>query len=300
MTALVVACLQCLGEVPTVAGPPPSDLHALAGRQDPEVVALVENILAYSGLEMNFILEEKPGYENASAVIRNGQRYLLYDPEWLREIARDHDTDWVRLGVLAHEIGHHVQGHTLDEEGSKPPNELQADRYAGFVLGLMGATLPEAMTSMEHHHEKASRTHPGKQDRVKATLEGWERARRIQVTREGKSKGCPVVRMDRPAKREGVFSLSLDGKIVALNLKLLWGHDDTVWGRYDANGAAIRYTGSIGPDGVLRLDEFSGCVCLSNLVLHKEKSSSIEAWTGSSRTLEGKTVEAEIEATEKR
>ena len=77
---------------------------------------------------------------------------------------------------LAHEIGHHLNGHTLDDIGSRPKTELEADEFSGFVWERW-EPLSEAQLAMRHiGSERASTTHPAKSDRLYAIKRGWERA----------------------------------------------------------------------------------------------------------------------------
>ncbi len=250
--------------------------------QDAEVLALVRNVVAYSGLEMNFIIRAKADINNAYATIIDEQRYLIYDPEYLKRIANAAETDWARLGVLAHEIGHHLQGHTMEGGGSTPPNELAADRYAGFVMGLMGANLDQARAHQKLMGEEGSHTHPPLAQRLAATQQGWERARTLPVRRDKEStNACPIIRLDALAKKEATGALVLDGKFIATDLRLRWGHDEVVQGVYTAAGAARKLTGREYADGTLLLEEFSGCVTLGAFAMKAVSDAKpFAAWTG--------------------
>jgi len=84
---------------------------------------------------------------------------------------------WAAISILAHEIGHHLNGHTLDKVGSRPQTELEADEFSGFVLRKMGATLEEAQSAMALIASmKGSHTHPAKNDRLAYIATGWKSA----------------------------------------------------------------------------------------------------------------------------
>ena len=87
-------------------------------------------------------------------------------------------TNWANYSILAHEIGHHLEGHTLDTlGGSKPPLELHADRFSGFIMAKLGATLSEAQVVMQNvASESGSSTHPPKSARLEAIAVGWRQA----------------------------------------------------------------------------------------------------------------------------
>lgn len=95
---------------------------------------------------------------------------------------------------MAHEIGHHLSGHTLDGLGSRPKKELEADRFSGFILQKMGATLDQATATVNTFSEEGSRTHPGRSARVAAVTNGWKAGKDM----EGKTKGSDPKRNPQP------------------------------------------------------------------------------------------------------
>lgn len=83
---------------------------------------------------------------------------------------------WAKTSVFAHEVGHHLAGHTLRPENQRH-NELQADWYSGFILGKMGADEMSAQIVLKTFWFGASRTHPASPDRLAAVTDGWRQAR---------------------------------------------------------------------------------------------------------------------------
>jgi hypothetical protein len=84
--------------------------------------------------------------------------------------------------VLAHEMGHHYRNHVLDNQGSTPPKELEADYFSGYVMAKLGANLNEAIAAMEQiASPRASSSHPGKADRLAAITRGWNYARGVST-----------------------------------------------------------------------------------------------------------------------
>lgn len=114
---------------------------------------------------------------NAMATIRGEKRYILYNQEFMMGVKNATQTDWGGTSILAHEIGHHLQGHTIQAGGSRPVIELEADKYSGFVLQRMGASLNEAKAAMEQiGSDSGSSTHPKKRDRLVSIVAGWNQA----------------------------------------------------------------------------------------------------------------------------
>ena len=137
---------------------------------------IAQEIIDIVGLKPNFDIREA-NVPNAAAVVYSGKRYVLYNPDFIRQLERTTGTKWAGISVLAHEIGHHLNGHTITGGGSQPTLELESDEFSGFVLRKMGATLSEAQAAMKTLATvNASKTHPGQYDRLAAIANGWEKA----------------------------------------------------------------------------------------------------------------------------
>lgn len=143
---------------------------------------VVQNIMSTIGLHSNFELRAA-NVPNAASVILKGKRYILYNPKFMSQINTASGSNWAAVSILAHEIGHHLSGHTLDNVGSRPETELEADEFSGFVLRRMGASLPDAQAVMETIASlKGSHGHPPKKDRLAAIEKGWSKAGGGHVT----------------------------------------------------------------------------------------------------------------------
>jgi len=146
---------------------------------DAEIV--VDNILDKVGLFRNFLIEECDNINNALAVtmpLEGGDidRYILYDEAFFQKVSASTGTDWGLTSILAHEVGHHLNGHTLKGGGSNHKVELQADEFSGFVLARMGCSLADAQSAVSKLlPDEASATHPAKVDRLAAIEIGWNR-----------------------------------------------------------------------------------------------------------------------------
>jgi hypothetical protein len=137
---------------------------------------MVTEIMSVIGLKPNFELRVA-NVPNAAAVLIKGKRYILYNPKFMEQINASTGTNWAAISILAHEIGHHLNGHTLDNVGSRPKTELEADEFSGFVLRKMGATLADAQAVMSVIASlKGSHTHPAKKDRLDYIATGWNNA----------------------------------------------------------------------------------------------------------------------------
>jgi hypothetical protein len=108
---------------------------------------------------------------------KKGQRVILFAAkEFYEHVKKSGTTDTIAF-IFAHEMGHHVNGHL----GQRPDQsdhslELEADYYAGFLLGKRNTTLANATAWVRANvPEKDTRTHPGKAKRLDATTRGWKK-----------------------------------------------------------------------------------------------------------------------------
>jgi hypothetical protein len=126
----------------------------------------------------NFVLKEQNGINNAYATIINRSRYIVYDNHFLENLDTYAGTKWASISVLAHEVGHHFYNHVVNSKGSNIPSELEADLFCGFVLQRLGSTLEQAKAAMTKiGTDRATTTHPAKNDRLKAITKGWDDAK---------------------------------------------------------------------------------------------------------------------------
>ncbi|MNK46497.1 Peptidase family M48 [compost metagenome] len=141
-----------------------------------EASKIVEDMVSKAGLKPNFTVSEGD-VPNASAFTNNGTRYIAYNRNFMSQVINATNTNWSAISILAHEVGHHLNGHTLDGLGSRPNKELEADEYSGFILRKMGATLTQAKIAMSTiGSDHGSNTHPSKTSRLEAIARGWNRA----------------------------------------------------------------------------------------------------------------------------
>ncbi|HEV8079577.1 MAG TPA: hypothetical protein VGP43_02620 [Chitinophagaceae bacterium] len=156
-----------------------------------EAKTMIADIIEVIGLKQNFEVLAA-GVDNAAAVVYQSKRYILYNPDFINRLDAAAGNKWASISILAHEIGHHLNGHTLEYIGSRPEKELEADEFSGFVLRRMGATLAEAQGAMKvAANYKRSLTHPGQTERLTAIAGGWNRAN-IQQGGKDLAKTTPV------------------------------------------------------------------------------------------------------------
>ena len=169
---------------------------------DKDADIALEKILAVIGASKRFILQPCSDINNAVATSYKGLRYILYDKSFMSTIANN-STSWSQLFILAHEVGHHINGHSIDilltlsdivepkTLASKRKQELESDEFAGFILGKLGATLEqtsEAINLLASNKDDTYSTHPNKSKRLNAIKIGFNKALgKEQVVYEKKS-----------------------------------------------------------------------------------------------------------------
>jgi hypothetical protein len=86
----------------------------------------------------------------------------------------DPEDKWDAYMVLLHEIGHHLYQHTFTNRPT-PIMELEADRFAACIVGMLGATQADATRIYERLASQTPiGTHPGRAARIEQVVAGWE------------------------------------------------------------------------------------------------------------------------------
>ncbi|MEO0405450.1 MAG: hypothetical protein AAF193_11315, partial [Bacteroidota bacterium] len=110
---------------------------------------VVSEISKYAGLSPSFVVREDADVRTAVAYIKSNDRYIAFNPKELGRINFETGTRWASISIFAHEIAHHLMGHTLDVRNLGPGDELACDKFSGFILNAMGATEEEAIAAIQ-------------------------------------------------------------------------------------------------------------------------------------------------------
>lgn len=136
-----------------------------------EAIASINQIVDAVHLEPNF--EIRAGdVPNALATIVNQERFIVYNPDFIYAINIEAGTKWAAISVLAHEVAHHLNGHTLTRSHSK--QELEADRFSGAVLQKLGASLEDTTAAMRMMNSPGSASHPSSKERIAVISQAWK------------------------------------------------------------------------------------------------------------------------------
>ena len=143
----------------------------------------LDKILSVVGAAKRFMLVPCDNINNAVAYTsETGLRYIVYDVEFMNSITTG-DNYWSNMAILAHEVGHHINGHTLSGDLSQYESrleELEADEFAGFVLSKLGADIEvvkNVFDEISFDGDDTYSSHPNRTRRLNAIERGYEKAR---------------------------------------------------------------------------------------------------------------------------
>jgi hypothetical protein len=139
-------------------------------------------ILNPLGLKRNFFLVPCPNIQNAVAAIRDGKRYVFYNNGFMGAIDNKQHTNWASVSILAHEIGHHLNGHTLRRVSPQQNRvyELEADEFSGFAMFKLNRPLRDAqaaVSSLRDVTDEEKSYYPKNERRLQAIKRGYENAK---------------------------------------------------------------------------------------------------------------------------
>jgi hypothetical protein len=207
----------------------------------------LEWIISQAAIAPNFT-SKAADVSRAEAVLAGSDRYIFYNQSWLRNIHLTSKTDWSKVMAIAHEMGHHLNGHTLLGTGSYHAIELEADKFSGAVLYKMGASGQEAEEAMEAFARNyISEKYPPKADRLEAVSRGWLEARTKENTTPEKSESAGTPELTIQSKIVNVFEPNREGSHVgnigkgstidfAFQAEGLYGGDLLIWVERKKNG----------------------------------------------------------------
>jgi len=148
----------------------------------PEAMNALKWMVDRVGISANFkiLAADFHNASSAFASIRGKHRYIVYDAK--KYFISNHKIIlWKSAGILGHELGHHLAGHTKIHNQPNHTRELEADKFSGFILARLGATQRQAAIWTDSLSLSGSTTHPPRAKRKQAAIDGWKLANKFNT-----------------------------------------------------------------------------------------------------------------------
>ena len=159
---------------------------------DANTKVIVEQLLKLRNLNSQWVvLSFNDGGKdvNAWAVRCDGNNYIVTNSRLLTEMEKlvgqgsttytKDETYWGLVGIVAHEVGHHLRNHAARRPRSLQERhqfELEADYDMGYMMAELKASYSDAMHAIRDLGEQATETHPPGSLRRAQIARGWEDA----------------------------------------------------------------------------------------------------------------------------
>jgi hypothetical protein len=152
----------------------------------------LNKIIKAAGISQNFAIYQCNGTDNCQALTYRGIRYIFFDSYFMKDISNKSNSTWTNISILAHEVGHHINGHTVDyftvisgqaellSLSERRQQELEADEFSGYVMFKLGATLSQAQQAINtagFDGDDTYSTHPNKTKRLTSIEKGYNKAK---------------------------------------------------------------------------------------------------------------------------
>lgn len=166
---------------------------------DPEALALVARIFQVYGLRMDpetfevYVTDGGRGETaTAEALAQNGKRYIIFNRPFMDRIRRATGNDWSLISIAAHEVQHHLLHHVEGPTANRKLAELEADYFAGYTLGKMGAPHDETTSAIRELPDQLGVDYPPRAKRVATISRGWDDAKNRGRADPPKAVGGPT------------------------------------------------------------------------------------------------------------
>lgn len=161
------SALQCIGwnddspaYVPYPGGP---QLESSAAQIVKDIVTVVGRVdtIKVSAVQMDGACADTG---------EQGHRLIIFGAAWLEKYSAGNS--WVRLGILAHEVGHHLNDHK-PSRSDVWRQEYEADMFLGRVVRLLGGSLQDAL-AVSASEPDTGHQHPFREVRELAITKGYQ------------------------------------------------------------------------------------------------------------------------------
>lgn len=133
---------------------------------------IVDRILCLANAGSENISVMGANCPNAVAASCDSQKYIFFSTDYLEKVMSQTDSS-VLFGIFAHEVGHLIRGDAWLGGDQRHQSELNADKFAGKMLGLLGFPRYLAIATLAGVTVNSTETHPSKEQREMKIVEGW-------------------------------------------------------------------------------------------------------------------------------
>lgn len=145
---------------------------------------VANDIIISVGIKKEILCYEA-SIDNAMATIYNGQLVIIYDPIFLQKIEKISNYQGGSKLVLAHEIGHLLNLHSISSSSASAWwDELDADYFAGSIAHKQNIPIETIFKFAEIYPAINSNesTHPHRDSRIKTMINGYcnEQFKKVQ------------------------------------------------------------------------------------------------------------------------
>lgn len=137
---------------------------------------IIQDVMNLIGIRNSDIeIRTTPSFGAFSVISRDcRRRVFLYNEAFFDSVYTVTKSYEPIKSICFHEIAHHLYRHPLKSRWETHIHELEADRYSGFQMRLIGATLEESIAAMQYFgSETSSNSHPEKSIRINEIKAGY-------------------------------------------------------------------------------------------------------------------------------
>lgn len=142
-------------------------------------LSILNQLLMVLNLDLNnetgIHLFSSDSVSSTVSFIEDNQPYILYNNSFFDKFYEVDSDNWQLKFVFAHELGHHLNGHTSNNEATLR-RETAADRFAGWLLGLLRADEQATLKWLGKVNPWTDGIHPTQRERIASAKEGFASA----------------------------------------------------------------------------------------------------------------------------
>jgi hypothetical protein len=152
---------------------PPTISLTLQNLNYDSTINYAQNLIGLPNTDIE--IKTTPIFGAFSAINKQDQRrFFIYSPTFFDSVYSETQTKLAVLSICFHELAHQFYRHPLKPTNASLLYEKQADRYSGFQMCIIGATLEQSLSAMKAYgNDNETPTHPDKASRLAEIEKGY-------------------------------------------------------------------------------------------------------------------------------